>query len=107
MMVTGHVTSKTSKTSAILKLFPQDRGDCGNLQGRPGGRFIPRFFDLRQEVRVDKDSIRQPLAVSVNGVNSSSFLWQEITLFHGHKKQIHISQNNLGNTAIPHYIDGI
>ena len=37
------VTSWTSETSAILKLFP---GDCGNLKGRPGARFILRFFDL-------------------------------------------------------------
>ena len=68
MMITGNVTSETS---ANLKLFPRDPGDCGNLQGRPGARFIPRFFDLWQEVRVDKDSVRQPPAVSGNGVDSS------------------------------------
>ena len=33
MVVTGPVTSETN---AILKLFQQDPGDCGNLQGSPG-----------------------------------------------------------------------
>ena len=61
---TENLTSKTSETSAILKLFPQDPEDCGNLQGRSGARLIPRFFDLCQEVRVDKDSVRELLAVS-------------------------------------------
>ena len=56
-MVTGNVTSKTSETSAILKLFLEDPADCGNLKGKPGARFIPRFFDLWRDVRVDNNLI--------------------------------------------------
>ena len=56
-MVTENVTCKNSETSVILKLFPEDPVDCGNLKGRPGARFIPRFFDLWQDVRVDNNLI--------------------------------------------------